>query len=164
MQVLVLSPHYTPHRVCSWQDAITEFFTDKVEIVESYDEVIHHAGMRMPAVVRLLKPIARMKKGVKFSRVNIYSRDHFSCCYCGFKGTMKELNYDHVIPRHQGGKTDWGNIVTCCYPCNARKRNRTPEQAGMRLLNAPHKPKTLPLAQPVLSMREIPEKWRPYLV
>ena len=147
MQVLILSQSYSPHRVASWQDVITELYTDKVEILETYDEVIYRNGetvIRMPAVARLLRPVAHNKKGVKFSRVNIMVRDNFTCQFCGFKGGMRELNYDHVIPRIQGGKTVWENIVTSCYPCNSKKGARTPEQAKMRLSRKPFKPKTLP--------------------
>lgn len=165
---LILNHYMYPHRVASWQDAITELFTDKVEILRWYDDVIvyHNAErgitMKMPAVARLLKPIATHKKGVKFSRVNVMARDNFVCQYCGSKFGMADLNYDHVIPRVQGGKTVWENIVTSCYDCNDKKGARTPEQAKMKLIRKPFRPKTLPLAQPVLAMRDIPEEWEPW--
>ena len=77
---------------------------------------------------------------------------------------MRELNYDHVIPRSRGGRTVWENIVSACYKCNARKANRTPEEAGMRLRALPKKPTSLPV--PMLRMdglRDIPECWRSWL-
>jgi 5-methylcytosine-specific restriction endonuclease McrA len=157
-----------PHRVAPWQEVMTELFNGKVQIVEEYDEVVYYSAERgsrlyMPAVARLMKPVATHKKGVKFSRVNVYARDNFTCQFCGTRKPMVELNYDHVIPRKQGGQTVWDNIVTSCYPCNDKKGSRTPEQAGMKLLSRPYRPKTLPLAQPILSMRHIPAEWQPYV-
>lgn len=164
---LILNHYLHPHRIASWQDAITEFFTGKVEIVAWYDEVVYHNAergitMQMPAVARLLKPVGMYKKGVKFSRINVMVRDNFTCAFCGTKYPMEKLNYDHVLPRSQGGKTVWENIITSCYTCNERKGSRTPEQAKMKLLRKPFRPKTLPLAQPVLAMRNIPKEWEPY--
>ena len=165
---LILSPHMTPHRVAPWQHVITELFTGKVEIIAEYDEIIYFSKdtgsiMRMPAVARLIKPFATTKKGVKFSRPNVYARDGFRCQYCGEKKKMSELNQDHVVPRKQGGRTVWDNIVASCYPCNDKKGARTPAQAGMKLLRKPSKPKTLPLERPDLSMRDIPEQWLPWV-
>jgi hypothetical protein len=76
---------------------------------------------------------------------------------------MKQLNYDHVVPRRQGGKTVWENIVTCCYTCNGRKRDRTPEQAGMTLLRKPARPHVLPLHAVFIDQSRIPPAWEPYL-
>ena len=171
---LVLTPWMSPHRCSPWMKVIVELNNRKVEVLEEYDDVIYPFEMavksgipgwtgRMPAVVRLVKPVSSFKKGVKFSRINVLTRDHFQCCYCGAKKTMKDLNYDHVVPRVQGGKTVWENIVTSCYPCNDKKAGRTPEQAKMKLLRQPHRPKTLPMTQPLLGLRDIPESWKPYI-
>lgn len=168
MNTLILNHYMAPHRIAHWQDVITEFFTGKVEILEEYDEVIYRnvergMVMRMPAVARLLKPTSAFKKGVKFSRINVMVRDDFKCQYCGAKLPMSELNYDHVVPRVQGGKTVWTNITTSCYKCNDKKGARTPEQAKMKLLRTPFRPKTLPLAQPIIPMRIVPDLWKPFL-
>jgi len=164
---LVLNAFMVPHRIASWQEVITELFTGKVEILSEYDEIVYSSKergivIRKPAVARLLKPIGSHKKGVKFSRVNVMARDNFECQYCGKRLAMKHLNYDHVVPRVQGGKTDWNNIVACCYECNDKKGARTPEQAKMKLRRKPFRPKTLPLAQPVLAIRDIPVEWEPF--
>lgn len=165
MFTLVLTPWMSPHRVVSWETAVSLLYSDKVEVLEEYDEVVRSPSieMRVPAVVRLKRPIATHKKGVKFSRVNVMTRDGFCCQFCGKRLPMKDLNYDHVIPRKQGGKTDWTNIVTSCYPCNSEKAGRTPQQAGMRLIRQPIRPKTLPLALPSIPLRNMPEIWAFYL-
>ncbi|MFN9959907.1 MAG: HNH endonuclease, partial [bacterium] len=47
-------------------------------------------------------------------------------------------------PRVQGGGNSWTNLVCACVKCNARKGGRTPEQAGVRLVREPVKPKRNP--------------------
>jgi 5-methylcytosine-specific restriction endonuclease McrA len=47
---------------------------------------------------------------------------------------------DHVIPRSRGGGDTWDNVTTACLPCNVRKGNRTPREAGMPLARQPHRP------------------------
>lgn len=161
MRVLVLTQSYVPHKIVSWERAVLLYFSDKVDIVESYDEELRSPSMvmKMPAVVRLRKAVSGMKRSVKFSRVNVFSRDGFRCQYCGSPRRMGELNYDHVVPRHQGGKTTWENVVSSCYPCNSRKRNRTPEQAGMKLLRRPYRPTHLPVMGLRFDRRDIPPAW-----
>jgi hypothetical protein len=166
MRVLVLTQQYAPHRVISWEHAITMIYTNKVEVVVATDEVIYRNGdvvVHMPSVVKLTKPITGMKRAIKFSRMNVFTRDGFRCSYCGSPKKMKDLNYDHVTPRHLGGRTVWENIVSSCYSCNSRKANRTPEQAGMRLRMKPHKPKHLPMVGPRFDPREIPPEWADYV-
>lgn len=165
MRVLVLTNTYAPHKVVSWEKAITMFFTGKVEVVEEADEVLYQKGdtvIRRPSVVRLVRPVTGMKRAVKFSRMNVFTRDGFRCAYCMAPKKMRELNYDHVLPRHLGGKTVWENIVSSCYPCNSRKANRTPEQAGMKLRIKPHKPKQLPMMGPRFDPKDIPPDWVDY--
>jgi 5-methylcytosine-specific restriction endonuclease McrA len=164
MKTLLLTPWMTPHNIVSWQTAITLHFLGKVEILEEYDEEIRSPSLilRAPAVARLKTPVGSIKRGVKFSRVNVFTRDNFRCQYCGERKTMRELNYDHVIPRMQGGRTVWDNIVTSCYSCNDRKAGRTPEQAGMRLLRAPYRPKTLPISYLPIDIKSVPMEWAGY--
>ena len=52
--------------------------------------------------------------------------------------------------------------MTACRPCNLKKRNRTPEQAGMRLLRKPVRPTALPIEPMSFGGREIPAEWRDY--
>lgn len=165
MHTLVLDQAMAPVAVVPWQQALTLFFNGKVEVLEEYDHDIRSTFIvvKMPAVVRLLHRFRRAKKPVKFSRVNIYGRDGYRCQYCGVKKTMDELTYDHVLPRSQGGKTTWINIVTACEACNTRKGGRTPAQAGMRLLKDPVQPKDVPHLVIQVSKTSVPDAWRDYL-
>ena len=80
------------------------------------------------------------KQGVRFSRENVYLRDQGRCQYCARSVTRSAATYDHVLPRNQGGRTSWENIVICCVPCNQQKGGRTPAQARMHLLIEPIRP------------------------
>lgn len=175
-QTLVLDQGFQPHRIVSWQRAVSLLFQQKVEVVEEYDEPLMTPSqadkaashgwtvvLKVPAVVRLLRAVSR-KKAVKFSRMNVLTRDQWTCQYCGRKLPTRRLNYDHVVPRSQGGKTCWENIVASCIECNDRKRNRTPEQAGMRLRRPPYRPKSLPVvAFHIDASDTIPDAWRSYV-
>src|SRR5712691_9815844 len=52
---------------------------------------------------------------------------------------------DHVVPRSRGGKGTWENLVWSSKDVNARKGNRLPHEAGLKLLSVPHAPKELPV-------------------
>ena len=163
---LVLTPWMALHQVRQWQKAIVMEYTGEIDVLERYTEEARSPSItiRFPAVARLIKPMARDKHDIKYSRSNLYARDGHRCQYCGNKFTDKQLTYDHVIPRARGGLTVWTNIVAACKPCNTRKGNKTPEQAGMRLLKKPIKPKSLPIRPAMIVLpREVPEQWLPYL-
>jgi len=164
-QTLVLNQSYAPIKVVPWQRAVTLLFQDKAEVVEEYDEDIRstYLVIKMPAVVRLVNAFRRRKKPVKFSRINIYGRDKYRCQYCNTKVTLATGTYDHVVPRAQGGKTTWTNIVTCCVKCNGQKANRTPEQAGITLKTRPIQPKSVPIQTIKLRQQNAPSQWRDYL-
>jgi 5-methylcytosine-specific restriction endonuclease McrA len=164
MQTLLLTPWMSPHKVISWQSAVVMSYLGKVDVLAEYDETIRSpsTSVRAPAVVRLKRPLAGQKRGVKFSRMNVFARDGFRCMYCGARGGVKELTYDHVVPRAQGGRTTWENIVASCYACNHAKRGRTPEQAGMPLLRAPSRPRSLPMAAAPLRAGDVPAAWASY--
>ncbi len=162
---LLLSQSYEPIKIISWQRAITLLFLGKVEVVEEYDHAVRSVTfvIKIPAVVRLLRAFRRHHKPVKFSRVNIYARDGYTCQYCGVRLSVSELTYDHVVPRSQGGTTEWTNIVTCCHDCNRVKGGRTPRQAGMQLRAQPTQPNWVPAVIIRVSLRSVPDAWRDYL-
>ena len=166
-QVLVLNPGFQAIEVIQWKRAITLWWEKKVEIVESSDKTIRSINfeMKMPSIIRFLKADGSKRRAVRFSRENVLSRDGYRCQYCGNKVSRDLLTYDHVLPRNQGGQTTWENIVTSCVDCNQRKGGRTPEQANMRILSVPIKPKKL--SQTVkfcLTWNEsYPDSWKNWL-
>ena len=82
---------------------------------------------------------------IKLSRDNIYKRDKYTCQYCGKRLDQKQLNIDHIIPRHRGGKTSWTNVVSCCFECNLNKGGKILPETNMRLLKKPRAPFRYPL-------------------
>lgn len=163
--VLLLNASFEPLRVIHWKRALTLVFADKVDVVEEYSREVHSISLtlRLPAVVRLRTLVIVQPRGVKFSRQNIYARDHYTCQYCGVRPPLSALTYDHVIPRTLGGPTDWTNIVTCCLACNRRKGGKKLEHSGLHLQRLPRKPAWHPLVTITIGLRNPPESWRDYL-
>jgi 5-methylcytosine-specific restriction endonuclease McrA len=140
------------------------FFMGKVEVVDEYEHDIRSVSLiiRAPAVVRLLEYIKIGRKSPPLCRSNILARDNLECQYCLKQLTSKEATLDHVVPRSQGGKTSWENVVCSCAGCNRKKGGRTPAQAKMYLNKKPLKPSWLP----VINMRfhgKIPRSWQTFL-
>lgn len=163
-RTLLLSNGYEPIATIGWQRAISLLTLGKVEVIEEYDREVRstHLVIKLPAVVRLVNFFRRHKQRVKFSRQNILARDKWCCQYCGQKVKTEKMTMDHVVPRAQGGKTEWENIVTCCEDCNAKKADRTPVQAKMRLRTKPVRPDWVPVFSIQLS-GTVPEQWASYL-
>jgi 5-methylcytosine-specific restriction endonuclease McrA len=99
----------------------------------------------VPRIIRLAVYDRLPRQAVKFNRRNIYARDQNHCQYCGGKFSTSELSLDHVVPRSQGGKATWENIVCACLECNIKKGGRTPAQAHLSLIRRPTKPRRNPV-------------------
>jgi 5-methylcytosine-specific restriction endonuclease McrA len=101
--------------------------------------------MRVPEVLALTRFDRPRSTSVTFCRRNIFKRDHATCQYCGARPGSSELTIDHILPRSLGGTSTWENCVLACVACNAKKANRSPEQAHMKLKRHPHRPSWKPL-------------------
>lgn len=99
----------------------------------------------VPRVLRLLHYDRLPKQRVRLNRRNIFARDANLCQYCGKRFPTNELSLDHVLPTCRGGDTSWENLVCACVRCNVRKGGRTPQEAGMKLIKKPIRPKRSPL-------------------
>jgi 5-methylcytosine-specific restriction endonuclease McrA len=118
--------------------------------------------IQVPRVIRLVSYEKLPKQTVKFNRRNIFARDNNQCQYCGRKFATSELSLDHVIPRSQGGRSIWDNVVCACVNCNVRKGGRTPKEAHMTLIRKPEKPKRSPLLNLKLTHRKY-RSWKTFL-
>lgn len=165
-RTLLLTPWYLPIKILRWEDAVKMKYEGTVDVVVEYDEEVRSPSVtwKMPAVVRLKRMPRSTKRGVKFSRANVYQRDRYCCQYCGERKPVSQLSYDHVVPRAAGGRTVWENITTACKPCNARKDSKTCDEAGMWPLTAPTRPKSLPMASPIIDPSTAPAEWEGYVV
>ena len=119
-------------------------------------------AVEIPRVIRLLTYDKVPRRGMRFNRRNVFARDGNRCQYCGKRFATSELSLDHVRPRSQGGEMGWENIVCCCVGCNSRKGGRTPEQAGMRLVREPKRPRQHPLLRGKLKNPKY-ESWKAFL-
>jgi 5-methylcytosine-specific restriction endonuclease McrA len=167
-RTLVLNATYEPLNVISWKRALSLLYQGKVEVLAEYDREVKSLRftIKLPSVLRLLKyvKVRRRARHVKFSRANIYARDHHTCQYCGHKCPTEDLTFDHVIPIVKGGSKTWDNIVTCCFECNHHKGGNTPEEAGMHLIRAPQEPDWVPsVIHLTIGVRSAPESWRDFL-
>ncbi len=59
----------------------------------------------------------------------------------------------------QGGGNGWDNVVTACSPCNNRKGNHTPAQAGMPLRSVPGEPNHVHLVWAVRRVTPTQARW-----
>jgi 5-methylcytosine-specific restriction endonuclease McrA len=162
--VLQLNASYEALRVITAKKALT-LVSKGVAIVEVPTDILVHRGLGiyLPSVIRLRNyrhvPI-RMQV---VSRKNIILRDGEKCLYCGQKFNPQELTLDHVIPKSRGGDNSWMNLVSCCKDDNHRKGNRTPEEAGMKLLRRPL-PQTVHTSRWLLrTLGNEVKEWEPFL-
>lgn len=180
---LVLNGDYSPLGIIDWKKAFIwsmkqyHSSTNGIDIIDFYkdDYIIGVNDKRypIPCIAKTKKYFRLHNQRVNFSRKNIFTRDNYTCQYCGMQKDINKLTYDHVIPKSlwknkTGNATCWTNIVTACIECNRKKRNRTPKEANMPLLSLPIAPQKnlryLPISQHVLTIRDdIPEEWKFYL-
>jgi 5-methylcytosine-specific restriction endonuclease McrA len=180
--VLVLNRSYLPIHVTSVRRAFAMIYQDLACVVndryETFDfdtwrrmrapkdgDVIGtpSGAIRVPRVIVLRHYDRVPKRHVRYSRANIFTRDKYTCQYCGVRPAARsELNLDHVIPRSLGGRTSWENVVCSCIDCNRNKGGRTPEQALLRLRRPPGRPRWTPLMNLAATTSRYAE-WRPFL-
>ena len=136
--VLVLNAGYEKLQFVSLRHAIRMLLREVAD-VEEVAEGGPIGHFQRPAVIRL-KRYVQMRwrsRGVpSWSRKGVLNRDGHQCGFCAGRAET----VDHVRPRSRGGRDTWLNTVAACTRCNNRKRNRTPEEAGMRLLFQPRNP------------------------
>lgn len=124
---------YYPLSTVSWEEAICAVVRERANVVAEYDDEVRSptTTMKIPSVIAL-REYYPAPKTVAFTRFNVFLRDGFRCQYrlAGCLGphgevlNARDLTFDHVKPRHLGGKTEWTNIVAACRNCNTVKDNK----------------------------------------
>lgn len=140
----MLNSENQPLRICSWKRALVLILKGKAQCaqaIKNIEDIITINSTNIPRVIRLNYQVAVPHTELPFSRENIFIRDEFTCQYCGRKFSYDELTLDHVYPKSRLGPDIWENIVTCCKECNQFKADKTPKEAGMKLLRRPFRPK-----------------------
>src|SRR5580693_2212059 len=161
-RVLVLNATFEPINVCTVRRAVVLLLKEKAEVVEQTERQLHSATTTLtrPAVIRLVTyvKVPRDSQRRKITRRAVFARDDWTCQYCG---SRTQLTVDHVVPRSKGGGSTWDNIVAACAPCNRRKGDALPRQAGMHLRTQPRTPS--PHVFIAVASPTIPAAWRQYL-
>lgn len=186
MTVLKLNADYSPIQVVAWESAIELVLAEKAAVVESVaGRFVRSERLVLPwPSVIALRRYKTVKARAKFCGRNVILRDGGRCSYCGVAprrndGTIDrtDLTLDHVVPRAQArhgavflpwsrkwvNLSSWENATTACRSCNSWKADRTPEQAGMRLLVFPRVPTHADVLRMSLARAHTPAAWAPYL-
>ena len=167
MGCLALNASYEPLTLVPTRRAVRLVLDRKAEILEvdgGREFRSERVSVAAPTVIRLVRFIhvpRRFRRQV--TNTFLFARDDYSCVYCGRHRSQLRgrqfLTRDHVIPTSRGGENTWENVVTACSPCNNRKGDRLPREAGMRLRDTPGEPNYVHLVWAVRRVTPIQEKW-----
>ncbi|MGI9609018.1 MAG: HNH endonuclease [Acidimicrobiia bacterium] len=160
-RVLVLNASYEPLSVVAERRAIILMLNQKASLVVGKDEVWRSENdhFEVPSVVRLRRYVkVPYRRTAPVTRRAVFGRDGHRCQYCG--GPAESL--DHVLPRSKGGDHTWENVVACCRPCNIRKGDRLPKEAGFALTTKPRPPRRHAWIYASTGY-DVDPAWHPYL-
>jgi 5-methylcytosine-specific restriction endonuclease McrA len=135
---LVIKPDYTVDKIVPWFDAFCDVHSGRAHLMVDYAEapiLTQHDVFPRPAVIQYNARIVKQSRKPRYSRNALFVRDGGACQYCGVHLKKSAATVDHIVPRAQGGRTNWENVALSCQTCNHRKADRTPQQAGMPLLH-----------------------------
>ncbi|MTE18423.1 HNH endonuclease [Streptomyces sp. TRM43335] len=139
-RTLVLNAGFEPLSTVSLRRAVVLVMRGKAVVEQSHPGLRVRAAqvdLPVPQVIRLRRFVrVPFRQRAPWSRRGVLVRDGYRCAYCGRRATT----VDHIVPRSHGGGDTWLNTVAACAQDNHRKADRTPAQAGMRLLVQPFEP------------------------
>jgi 5-methylcytosine-specific restriction endonuclease McrA len=167
MGCLALNASFEPLTIVPARRAVRLVMDRKAEIIEA-DQLRSfrsaHETVPCPLVIRLVR-FVRVPRRFRRQVTNtfLFARDAYTCMYCGrhreeLKG-RQFLTRDHVVPQSRGGNNAWENVVTACSPCNNRKGNKLPVEAGMKLLTQPSEPNHVQLVWAVRRVTPVQAKY-----
>ena len=159
--VVVLNASYEPINVCSIRRALVLLLKEKAEILEHAARPVRGVGrdFATPHVIRLVYRVKVPRyEARRMSRRALFARDGYECQYCG---SRTRLTIDHVVPKSRGGDSSWGNVVTSCAPCNARKGSALCHEIAMFPRHTPRPPRPDVFIDVAAPRR--PDAWDPYL-
>ena len=179
--VLVLNKVWIPIRVVSAKRCLKLVFADKASIVNPDDYSVYDweswqkidsseddisikttsGSVKLPEVMVLLSYDKVFIRRLRLTKKNIYMRDECKCQYTGEYLHGKDADIDHIIPRSKGGKNTWENMVVCSRKINRQKADKTPDEAGLKLIRKPSKPRSEHLfIDPKI---DIPVSWEKFI-
>jgi 5-methylcytosine-specific restriction endonuclease McrA len=150
MNVLALDASGLPRAWVNLEDAICYHAKDQVvwslgETIAEFRGGYRNDGsqsvLQTTSIIAVRGSVSLEKIGkVVLTNRTLFGRDRHMCAYCGDVHGNASLSRDHIHPVSKGGANVWMNVVTCCLKCNAKKGNKSLEQAGMELLYIPYEP------------------------
>jgi 5-methylcytosine-specific restriction endonuclease McrA len=141
LTVEVYNADYRVMARVSWQQAVQLILRGAVHVIELHTPAVHIHGpslvIELPMSVALREYVHVPYRGeARPSRERVLCRDRNTCVYCGRRADT----VDHVLPKCRGGGDTWFNLVAACQSCNGAKGDRTPHEAGMRMIREPFEP------------------------
>ena len=161
MRTLILNVDGSPLHICDARRALLLILDQTADTIVDSDKVVHsqHLSFTLPSVVQLRRYIhVPHGRSIPLTTRTVVARDRGYCAYCGLPNAE---TMDHIVPRAHGGAHTWENVVASCGRCNRKKRDRTPEQAKMKLLHEPSRPRG---ANARLLLYALDPAWEPYLL
>lgn len=162
-----MNASFEPLTIVPARRAVRLVMDQKAEIIEADGGNpfrSEHETLPCPVVIRLVR-FVRVPRRFRRQVTNtfLFARDDYTCMYCGRHREelhgRQFLTRDHVVPQSRGGDNSWQNVVTACSPCNNRKGNRLPREAGMRLRAEPSEPNHVHLVWAVRRVTPVQAKY-----
>lgn len=171
-QILMCNLGGLPLEWVSWETAATLYAREKVRWEAGEQTIILTGGSRadgsrsqmvLNSIIAVEDKSRKFETAPPLTREAVYRRDGHICLYCGERFPASRLSLDHVVPVSRSGPSTFANLATCCRPCNSRKQDRTPEEAGMRLLAIPYVPDRAAYLMLISSSRRVLSDQQKYL-
>lgn len=155
--VLKLDAAFRPVEVIPWQDYVSLYLRGNVTVIEvEQGEFWRSPSLEIPkALVVQVHHFVRLKDHIGPHAIKkiLYLRDNGQCQACGIFLTFKDATREHLVPQSRAkelGLTNkqlhsYSNCVIFCGPCNLKKGNKLPGEAGIKLLKTPKRPTYVPL-------------------
>jgi 5-methylcytosine-specific restriction endonuclease McrA len=159
-RVLLLNATFEPLCAISVRRAVVLLLKGKAKVLEGDGGALHSERLTIaiPSVIRLTYFVRVPYYGrANLSRRAVFARDSWKCQYCG--GYAETV--DHLVPRSRGGGHTWENVVAACKRCNGKKRDKLPDEAGLKLARKPGVPRGPATVR--LELGSIPPEWELYL-
>ena len=159
-RALVLNATEVPLAVLPARRAVVLVLKEKADVVASQRRDLpqraRSTSMRPRSCGCATSCAFPYRQHAPLTRRAVFARDGWACQYCGAPAE----NLDHVLPRSRGGLHVWENVVAACRRCNAKKMDRTPQEAGFHLARQPFAPSD----GFRLTLGSVEPGWEPYLL
>lgn len=163
MKTLILNVDFTPLTMVHVKRALILSMRHNMKVLAYYNNMLYKSEKehyKVPAVI-LYHNYINIPRNKRPNRRAILTRDKHTCQYCGIKLIGHNITIDHVKPvstfKYRQDSNTWENLVGCCKICNYKKDHRTPEEAGMKLLNKPKAPRGF------LIQEQVPDEWKDFV-